>query len=131
MDYEESEIPKYIKRKKSSLSKSREKSKHKHKYVECLLINDEFGKPYKAAYCKICGKVGDVKFCETEKTDHGTYRKLSDGEVLKNTRIFHKFTLKIYIKSIFRLMRKMTNKRSGNFGELAESPKYIWCILDM
>lgn len=87
MDYEGYEIPKYIKKKESSLSKSKNKSKHKHKYVECLLINGD-RKPYKAAYCEICGKVGDVKFCETEKTDYGTYRKLSDGEVFEKYKDF-------------------------------------------
>lgn len=95
MDYMEYEIPKYIKKKKSSISKSKNKSKHKHKYVECLLITDD-RKPYKAAYCKICGKVGDVKFCETEKTYHGTYRKLSEKEVFKK----YKDLPQIHIKDI-------------------------------
>lgn len=64
MDFD-NEVPKHIKKKKSSISKSREKSKHRHEYVDCLLIVDN-KKPYKATYCKFCGKVNNVKFCETE-----------------------------------------------------------------
>lgn len=85
-----------------------------------MLVDDK--KPYKAAYCKICGKVGDVKFFETEKTDYGTYRMLSEKKYLKSTGIFHRYTLKIYFKSIFQLIQKMTNKHSGNWGELAKLP---------
>lgn len=96
MDYEEYEIPKYIKKKNSSLSKSKVKSKHKHKYVECLLIEDD-RKPCKAAYCKICGKVGDIEFCDAEKTDHGTYRILSDEEVFKK----YMDLPQIHVKDIF------------------------------
>ncbi len=82
MDYRQDEIPKHIKKKKSSVSKSKEKSKHKHEYVDCLLI-DEDNRPHKAAYCKFCGKVGNVKFCDTEKTDQGTYRMLNSEEVFE------------------------------------------------
>lgn len=41
------------------------------KYIKKENFEDD-GKPYKATYCKICRKIGDIKFCETEKTDHGT-----------------------------------------------------------
>lgn len=96
MDYEEYDIPKYIKKKKSSLSKSKEKSKHKHKYVECLLIVDD-RQPCRATYCQICGKIGDVNFFETEKTDHGIYRGLSEEEIFKKYMDFPQ----IHIKDIF------------------------------
>ena len=96
MNFEENEIPKHIKKKKSSVSKSKEKSKHKHVYVDCLLVEED-RKPHKASYCKICGKVGDVKFCETDKTDHGTYRMLNEKEVFEK----HKDLPQIHIKDIF------------------------------
>lgn len=95
MDYN-NEIPKYIKKKKSSVSKSKEKSKHKHEYVDCLLIEDD-RKPYKATYCKVCGKVGDVKFFESGKTDHGTYRMLNEEEVFER----YKNLPVIQVKDIF------------------------------
>lgn len=96
MDYRQDEIPKYIKKKKSSVSKSKEKSKHKHEYVECLLI-DEDNRPYKAAYCKFCGKVGDVKFCDTEKTGQGMYRMLNSEEIFEK----YKELPQICVKNIF------------------------------
>lgn len=95
MDFE-NEVPKHIKKMKSSVSKSKEKSKHKHEYIDCLLIDDD-NKPHRAVYCKICGKVGDVKFCETEKTDRGTYRMLNSEEVFEK----HKNFPKIYVKDVF------------------------------
>lgn len=95
MDFD-NEIPKHIKKKKSSVSKSKEKSKHRHKYIDCLLI-DEDNRPYKAAYCKFCGKIGDVKFCETEKTDCGTYRMLNSEEVFEKYKNLHQ----MYVKDIF------------------------------
>ena len=73
------EIPKHIKKKESSTSKSKAKSKHKHEYVDCLLVVKEY--PHKAAYCKICGKINDMKFFETEKTEYGTYRMLDTDEI--------------------------------------------------
>ena len=91
-----SEVPKHLKKKKSSVSKSKEKSKHKHEYVDCLLIEDDI-LPHKAVYCKICGKVGDIKFCETEKTDHGTYRMLNKEEIFEK----YKELLQIHVKDIF------------------------------
>jgi len=96
MDYRQDEIPKYIKKKKSSVSKSKEKSKHKHEYMECLLI-DKDNRPHKAAYCKFCGKVGDIKFCEVEKTDRGTYRMLNSEEVFEK----YKELPQIHVKDIF------------------------------
>lgn len=95
MEYD-NEVPKYIKKKKSSVSKSKEKSKHKHEYIDCLLVEDN-GEPHKATYCKICGKIGDVKFCETKKTDHGTYQMLNAEEVFEK----YKDLLQISVKDIF------------------------------
>lgn len=95
MDFD-NEIPKHIKKKKSSVSKSKEKSKHRHEYIDCLLIEDD-GKPHKATYCRICGKVGDIKFFETEKTNHGTYRMLNAEEVFEKYNDLHQ----IHINDIF------------------------------
>lgn len=90
------EIPKHVKKKKSSVSKSKEKSKHKHRYANCLLIEND-KKPYRAIYCKICGKVKDVILFETEKTDNGTCR------ILKKEEIFEKYRNLpvIQVKNIF------------------------------
>ena len=94
MNYED--VPKYVKKKDSSVSKSKEKSKHKHEYIDCLLIEDD-GKPHKALYCKICGKVGDIKLFESEKTDHGTYRMLNKEEIFEK----YKHLSQIHVKDIF------------------------------
>lgn len=84
MSYYE-EVPRYIKKKKSSVSKSKEKSKHKHEYVDCLLIDGK-NKSYKATYCKFCGKVGDIDFFETERTECGICRILNSEEVFEKYR---------------------------------------------
>ena len=73
------DIPKYQKKKNSSVSKSKEKSKHKHEYVECLFVCN--GTPHRGAYCKTCGKIGDIKWFETEKLDNGTWRQIDYDEV--------------------------------------------------
>lgn len=96
MDYRQDETLKYIKKKKSSVSKSKEKSKHKHEYVDCLLL-DGNNRSHKAAYCKFCGKVDDVKFCETEKTDQGIYRMLNSEEVFEK----YENLPQIQVKDIF------------------------------
>ena len=92
----DNEVPKHIKKKKSSVSKSREKSKHRHEYIDCLLIEND-GKPHKAMYCKICGKIADVKFCETEKRVHGTYWVLTTEEVFEK----YKNLSQLHVKDIF------------------------------
>ena len=79
VDIDKSEIPKHKKKKQSSSSKSKNKSKHKHEYTECLFI--EKGHPHRGTYCTICGKIGDIHFFETEKTDKGYYRQLEYDEV--------------------------------------------------
>lgn len=101
----DSEIPKHKKKKESSISKSKEKSKHKHEYVDCLLIEDGI-KPYKAEYCKICGKVGDVKFFEPEKAGHGTYRRLNEKAVFEK----YKNLPVIQVKDIFQKYIVMQEK---------------------
>ena len=61
------EIPKYRK-KKLSKSKSANKSDYKYQYEDCLLVDKE-NHPHKAEYCKICGKINNVKAFETERID--------------------------------------------------------------
>ena len=61
------EIPKHRKKKQSSTSKSNTKSKHKHEYKEVLLIHNN--RPHWATVCKICGKIGDLHFFETESVN--------------------------------------------------------------
>lgn len=94
-DYD-NEVPKYIKKKESSVSKSKEKSKHKHEYVDCLLIKDN-DRPYKATYCKTCGKIGRLNFFETERTEEGYFKVLDKDEVFEK----YKDLKKIYIDDIW------------------------------
>lgn len=75
------EIPKYCKKKYSSTSKSSMKSKHKHEYKEILLIHN--GNPHWATVCKICGKIGDLHFYETEPYRDGMWRQLDSDEVFE------------------------------------------------
>ena len=89
-------VPKHIK-KQSSVSNSKKKSKHRHEYIDCLLIIDD-RKPHKATYCKICGKVGDIKFFEVEKTNHGTFRMLNTEEVYEK----YKNLPQIHVKDVFK-----------------------------
>lgn len=62
---QENEIPKYLKQRKSNISKSNRKSKHKHHYEECLIqynfryANENNLMTYLHSYCTICGKIGD------------------------------------------------------------------------
>ena len=91
----DNEIPKYKKKKPSSTSKSSTKSKHKHEYIECLLI--EKGHPYRAIVCKICGKINDLHFFESERCEDGMQRMLDDDEVFEK----YKDLEKIEIESVF------------------------------
>lgn len=91
----DNEIPKYIKKKESSVSKSKEKSKHKHEYVDCLLVKN--GYPHKGTYCKICGKIGDMNFFEYERTGSGYLRILDKDEVFEK----YKDLEKIYVEDIW------------------------------
>lgn len=90
------EIPKHLKKKGSSVSKSKNKSSHKHAYVDCLLV-DEKGKPYKAAYCKFCGKIGNMNLIEPIKVGHGVYRRLTVEEIYEK----YKELPQIHVKDIF------------------------------
>ena len=78
------EIQKHRKKKKSSTSKSSTKLKHKHEYKEVLLIHND--RPHWATVCKICGKIGDLHFFETEKCEFG-FRGLDDDEVYEKENI--------------------------------------------
>lgn len=77
----DNEIPKHKKKKLSSTSKSKEKSKHKHEYKEVLLIHN--GAPHWATICKFCGKINDLHFFETERTEDRYYRGLDIDEVFE------------------------------------------------
>ena len=91
----DNEIPKHRKKKPSSTSKSKEKSKHKHEYKPCLLICDN--RPHYATICKICRKIGNLHFFETEHTEQGYYRNLDPDEVYEK----HKDLEKYYIEDIW------------------------------
>ena len=86
----DNEIPKHRKKKQSSTSKSSTKSKHKHKYKEVLLIHNN--RPHWATVCKICGKIGDLHFFETEKCEFG-YRGLDSDEVYKKYKDLEKIVI--------------------------------------
>ena len=56
------EIPKYLKRKETNISKANKKSKHRHQYEECLIrYNWEENKIHTSlnSYCIICGKINE------------------------------------------------------------------------
>ena len=78
----------YKKKKQSSISKSKKKSKHKHEYVDCLLI-DRNNRPHRSEYCKICGKIRDIYFFETEKIED-RYHILSKEQVFEKYRDLEK-----------------------------------------
>ena len=78
-------VPKYRKKKESNTSKSNKKANHKHEFIDCLLIDEKHNNPHKSSYCKICGKIDGVCLLETEKTNSG-YRKM-----LSNEEIFEKY----------------------------------------
>lgn len=90
------EIGKYKKKKESNISKSKRKSKHKHEYKDCLLI-DKDKNPHKAKYCKICGKIYDVSFFETEKLENGRYLVLSNKKIFEKYKNLEQF----YVDNIF------------------------------
>lgn len=87
------EIPKYRK-KKSSKSKSANKSDHKHQYKDCLLVDEE-NHPHKAQYCKICGKINNIIFFESEKIGGGFHRMLTDNEVFQKYKDLEQFQIKV------------------------------------
>ena len=85
------EEPKYKKKKGSSMSKSKVKSKHKHQYKQCLLLNS--GRPHRAFYCTLCGKVKNIKFFEMEPIGNGLFRMLTTEEVLKRYSDLERFEI--------------------------------------
>ena len=101
------EVPKYIKKKESSVSKSKEKSKHKHEYADCLLITGN-NYPHKAKYCKICGKIGYINFFETDRTGDGYLRLLDHDEIFEK----YKGLKKIYVDDILQKYVVLDNERN-------------------
>ena len=91
----DNDIPKHRKKKQSSTSKSSTKSKHKHEYKEFLLIHND--KPHLATVCKMCGKINDLCFFESERCEDGMQRMLDDDEVFEK----YKDLEKIEIESVF------------------------------
>ena len=91
MESLDNEIPKHRKKKQSSTSKSSTKSKHKHEYKEVLLIHND--RPHRATVCKICGKIGDLHFFETERREDGLYRQLDFGEVYEKYKDLEKIVI--------------------------------------
>lgn len=87
----DNEVPKYHKKKQSSISKSSTKSKHKHEYKPCLLIHN--GHPHWATTCKICGKIDDLHFFETEKREDGLYKQLDYDEVIEKYKDLEKIEI--------------------------------------
>ena len=83
MNTVEKEIPKHRKKKESTTSKSNKKAKHKHEYIECLVIDKKYNHPHRASYCKICGKIYNISFFESEKNESGYYRVLKKEEILE------------------------------------------------
>ena len=100
----ENEVPKHIKKKESSTSNSKVKSKHKHEYVDCLFV-DKSNTPHKGTYCKICGKIGDLSFFESDKTENGCYRVLDHDEVFE----MYKNLEQIHIEDIFQRYVTLSN----------------------
>lgn len=92
---DKSEIPKHKKKRESSTSKSINKAKHKHEYVECLFIEED-ERPCRGTYCKLCGKIGNVKLFETEPSDYGL-RMLDYDEVFEK----YKKLEQVHIVDIF------------------------------
>ena len=87
----DNEIPKYKKKKPSSTSRSNAKSRHKHEYKEVLLIHND--KPHWATVCKICGKIGDFHFFETEHCEEGVIRMLDYDEVFEKYKDLEKIEI--------------------------------------
>ena len=103
IEIEKSEIPKHRKKTKSSTSKSRNKTDHKHEYKECLFIKNE--RPHKGSYCTICGKIGDMGFFETVRTDIGTYRVMDSDEVFEK----YKHLEQVEIEDVFQKYVPVSN----------------------
>lgn len=100
MSYDEIEIPAYLKKKKSNVSKSSVKTKHKHLYEKCLLVESGSGHVTRAKFCTVCGKVHDIKMFTVERVQGG-YRALTQEEILAEYKDAPKFTVEdVLIKSV-------------------------------
>ena len=75
------EVPKYRK-KRSKPSLSIRKSKHRHEYISCIF--DVNGYYHTGTYCKICGKIGDMRFSESVPDENGCRRMLFKNEEIAN-----------------------------------------------
>lgn len=84
----ENDIAKYKKRKDSSTSKSKAKSKHKHEYVDCLFIKNR--RPYRGIYCKLCGKIGNVKY-KILNDDDEIFERHKDWDQIPIDNIWQKY----------------------------------------
>ena len=77
----EKDIPKYLKKKESAVSKSKMKSKHKHQYKDCLFNS---GNSFcKGQYCVIGGRIGKINYFETEKTEDNRRILLISDKILE------------------------------------------------
>ena len=81
----EREIPKYKKKKESSVSKAKTKSNHKHDYSEMCLIewyiknaisNKKMYSYCIAYYCKKCGKIENYKYVKIEELSNYKHLKM-------------------------------------------------------
>ena len=74
------EIVRYKKKKKKP---SKKKSNHKHEYEPCLINWD--GHISSGTRCKICGKIGEMKFFESEPCEDRPrlFRLLNQDEILE------------------------------------------------
>lgn len=80
-DYYDEEQTPYKKKKKPKTVK---KADHKHNYIECLVKWDNHIS--RGERCSVCGKLVMKIFFETEKTENGWHRVLTNDEVLKKFR---------------------------------------------
>ena len=89
----ENDIPKHKKKKQSSTSKSKDKSNHKHEYADCVFIMADYGWPHVGTYCKLCGKIGDMKI-ETVSDFRGMRRMMTAKEMLEKYKDLEQFQIK-------------------------------------
>lgn len=55
--------------------------------------------PYRATYCTICGKIGDMHFFETKPCDDGMHSRLQNNHEVSDR---YKYLKRIEIDNIFR-----------------------------
>lgn len=67
----EVEVPKYLKKQESNVSKANAKAKHKHEYKPCILDWNNW--QVQAQYCTVCGRLSNVQlfsmFVKQEQKD--------------------------------------------------------------